>query len=239
MTEKLYLETPYDQDFEAEVIAVGENGIQLDKSLFYPTSGGQPGDIGKLEAANDEINIATTCKGEAPDDVWHIPTEGSNLPTVGTKVKGHIDWSIRHKHMRMHTAMHLLCSLIEGDATGGQIGAEKSRLDFNIPSGAYDKVEITEKLNALIEQDHPISTSWITDEELTANPDLVRTMSVKPPMGTGKVRMVQIGSGDNIVDYQPCGGTHVQSTKEIGKVRVAKIENKGKQNKRFQIVFEE
>ncbi|MEM9468844.1 MAG: alanyl-tRNA editing protein [Pseudomonadota bacterium] len=239
MSQKLYLESPYEKEFEAEVIAVSENGIRLSQSLFYPTSGGQPGDMGKLIAANDEIMIATTVKGEAPDDVWHIPAEGSATPQVGSILKGHIDWDTRYKHMRMHTAMHLLCSIVEGYATGGQISAEKSRLDFNIPAGAYDKEGVTEQLNALIKQDHPISTSWITDEELESNPDLVRTMSVKPPMGTGKVRVVQIGTEDNIVDYQPCGGTHVQSTREIGDILVRKIENKGKQNKRFQIIFAE
>jgi len=139
--------------------------------------------------------------------------------------------------MRMHTAMHLLCSLIEGDATGGQIGTEKSRLDFNVPSGAYDKEELTNQLNELIKADHPISTSWITDEELEANPQLIRTMSVKPPMGFGKVRVVQIGKDDNIIDFQPCGGTHVKTTGEIGEVLVSKIENKGKQNRRFNIIF--
>ena len=238
MTQKLYLETPYETQFEAEVVLVEENGIRLSKSLFYPTSGGQPGDTGTLQVANQNIEVATTRKDKEQDDVVHILAEGSPLPQVGDKVTGSIDWETRHKHMRMHTSMHLLCALIEGDATGGQIGAEKSRLDFNVPTGAYDKETLTEQLNALIEADHPISTSWITDEELEANPSLIRTMSVKPPMGTGKVRVVQIGTDENVVDFQPCGGTHVKSTGEIGKIRVSKIENKGKQNRRFQIVFD-
>lgn len=239
MTQKLYLETPYETQFEAEVISVEDGSIRLNQSLFYPTSGGQPGDIGTLSIANQNIEVATTRKDKEKDDVIHILAEGSPSLSVGDKVMGEINWEARHKHMRMHTAMHLLCSLIEGDATGGQIGPEKSRLDFNVPSGAYDKEELTKQLNELIQADHPISTSWITDEELEANPQLIRTMSVKPPMGFGKVRVVQIGSDDNVIDFQPCGGTHVQSTAEIGKVVVSKIENKGKQNRRFNIVFAE
>lgn len=239
MTQKLYLEQPYEKEFQAEVVAVEENKIKLNQSLFYPTSGGQPGDSGNLQAANQNLQIETTLKDKESDEVVHVLAEGCPIPSVGEQVTGQIDWETRYKHMRMHTSMHLLCSLIEGDATGGQIGPEKSRLDFNVPSGAYDKEELTEKLNKLIEQDHPVSTSWITDEELEANPGLIRTMSVKPPMGTGKVRVVQIGTDDNVVDFQPCGGTHVKSTSEIGRIRVSKIENKGKQNRRFHIVFEE
>lgn len=238
MTQKLYISQPYETEFEAQVVAVTENGIELSQSLFYPTSGGQPGDFGTLQAANQNITIATTRKDKERDEVLHIPTEGSPLPAIGDTVTGIIDWDTRYKHMRMHTAMHLLCSLIVGDATGGQIGAEKSRLDFNVPGDAYDKADLTEKINALIAADHPISTHWITDEELEANPDLIRTMSVKPPMGTGKVRVVQIGTDDNKIDYQPCGGTHVKSTAEIGPVEISKIENKGKQNRRFHIIFQ-
>ena len=239
MTQKLYLETPYETEFEAEVVSVDENGIKLSQSLFYPTSGGQPGDTGTLQIANQNIQVATTKKDKEHDEVIHVVAEGCSLPAVGDKVTGAIDWETRHKHMRMHTAMHLLCSLITGDATGGQIGAEKSRLDFNVPGDAYDKEDLTIKINKLIEEDHPISTSWITDEELEANPQLIRTMSVKPPMGTGKVRVVQIGTDDNVVDFQPCGGTHVKSTGEIGRIVISKIENKGKQNRRFHIIFEE
>lgn len=239
MTQKLYLETPYETQFEAEVVAIDGNNIRLSKSLFYPTSGGQPGDTGTLQVANQNILIATTLKDKEQDDVIHVLAEGSPLPAIGDKVTGLIDWETRHKHMRMHTAMHLLCSLIVGDATGGQIGTEKSRLDFNVPGGAYDKEELTEKINALIDADHPITTSWITDEELEANPQLIRTMSVKPPMGSGKVRVVKIGTEENLIDFQPCGGTHVNSTKEIGKIRISKIENKGAQNRRFNLVFDD
>ncbi len=238
MTEKLYFNDPYQKEFEAEIIAVEGNAVRLNKSLFYPTSGGQPGDTGILSAANQNFDIMATLKDKEHDDVIHLLPEGCSLPQVGDKVSGKIDWDTRYKHMRMHTAMHLLCSLIEGDATGGQIGAEKSRLDFNVPGDAYDKETLTTELNALIKADHPVSTSWITDEELQANPQLIRTMSVKPPMGSGKVRTVRIGTEDNLVDYQPCGGTHVKSTAEIGQILVSKIENKGKQNRRFHIVFD-
>lgn len=236
---QLYLETPYEKQFEAEIISVEENTLKLSQSLFYPTSGGQPGDTGTLNAANQNLQITTTRKDKETGEVIHVLEEGCALPQVGEKVTGEIDWETRYKHMRMHTTMHLLCALIEGDATGGQIGAEKSRLDFNVPAAAYDKEDLTTKINELIAGDHPISTSWITDEELEANPGLIRTMSVKPPMGTGKVRVVQIGTDDNRIDYQPCGGTHVKSTAEIGKVRISKIENKGKQNRRFHIIFDE
>jgi len=239
MTEKLYLETPYETEFEAEVVAITENGVELSHSLFYPTSGGQPGDTGTLTIANQNIAVTNTRKDKERDEVLHVLAEDSPALNIGDKVTGQIEWVARHKYMRMHTAMHLLCSLITGDATGGQIGSTKSRLDFNVPGDAYDKEELTQKLNTLIEADHPISTSWITDEELEANPQLIRTMSVKPPMGFGKVRLVQIGSDDNVIDFQPCGGTHVKSTAEVGKIRVSKIENKGKQNRRFNIVFDE
>ena len=239
MTERLYFNDPYQKEFEAEIIAIEGNAVRLDKSLFYPTSGGQPGDTGILSAANQNFDVAATVKDKEQDEIIHLLPEGSSLPRIGDKVAGKIDWETRYQHMRMHTAMHLLCSLIEGDATGGQIGAQKSRLDFNVPGDAYDKEVLTRQLNKLIEADHPVSTSWITDEELIDNPQLIRTMSVKPPMGSGRVRVVQIGAEDNIIDFQPCGGTHVNSTGEIGEIRISKIENKGKQNRRFHIVFNE
>lgn len=236
MTAKLFLEDPYQKMIEAKVVAAGEHGVMFDQTIFYATSGGQPGDTGTLSASNQNITVVTTKKGEGLDDIWHVLPEGISLK-VGDTVSGEIDWETRHKHMRMHTCLHLLCSLIEGDVTGGSIGAEKSRLDFNIAANAVDKDALNEKLNALIKEDHPVSTEWITDEELAANSGLVRTMSVKPPMGGGKIRLVRIGTKDNTVDLQPCGGTHVKSTGEIGAVQIAKIENKGKQNRRISIVF--
>ena len=247
MTVKLYNDDAYQKDFEAKVIAVTETehgpAIQLSQTLFYPMGGGQPGDIGSLtfEASNDSahIPVVTTRKGEGLDDVLHFLEPGTPLPPVGSAVKGTIDWETRHKLMRMHSCMHLVCAIIEGDVTGGQVGIEKSRLDFNIETSGLDKEELTNKLNSLIEADHPVGARWISEEELEANPQLVRTMSVKPPMGSGKVRLLQIGTDDNIIDLQPCGGTHVQSTKEIGQMRISKIENKGKQNKRINIIFDD
>lgn len=238
-TDKLFLDDPYQTEFEAEILSADETGIRLNKTLFYATSGGQPGDTGaiRLQASNANLPVVTTRKGESIDDIVHVVAEGVALPRPGDKVIGVIDWDTRHKYMRMHTCLHLMLSLIEGYATGNQIGADKSRIDFDVPNGVYDKETLTRQLNALIAADHPVSYEWITEEELTANPDLIRTMSVKPPTGSGRVRMVRIGTMENTVDWQPCGGTHVKSTAEIGPVVVTKVENKGKQNRRYHIAF--
>lgn len=233
----LFLEDAYLTEFDAEVIAADEAGIRLSQTAFYATSGGQPGDCGQLVIANDVVPVTVAKKGERPDDIIHVLGEGCALPAIGTRVKGVIDWETRHKHMRMHTLLHLVCALVDAQITGCQIGAEKSRIDLNLEAGAIDKDEMTAALNKLIADDHPISTRWIADEELIANPDLVRSMSVKPPIGFGKVRLVQIGSDDAVIDLQPCGGTHVKSTGEIGPVLITKIENKGKQNRRISLAF--
>lgn len=238
MTAKLFLEDSYQTSFDAIVTAVGENGVQFDRTLFYATSGGQPGDTGMLHVSNQNIPVVTTKKGEELEDIWHILPEGIAL-NVGDKVSGEIDWETRHKHMRMHTCLHLLCSMIEGNVTGGSVGADKGRLDFDLPAGVLGKDALNAGLNQLITEDHPVSTEWITDAELEANPGLIRTMSVKPPSGGGRVRLVRIGTKDNTVDLQPCGGTHVKSTGEIGRVSIVKIENKGKQNRRISVVFGE
>lgn len=240
MTQKLFLDDAYQSEFEAEVLAADETGIRLSQTLFYATSGGQPGDIGTLSIANQNLQIVTTSKGSDIDDIVHIPEEGCALPMVGDKVTGTIDWETRHKHMRMHTCLHLVCAMADASAqiTGCQIGAEKSRIDLNLDNESCDKERMTAELNELIAADHPISSRWITDAELEANPDLVRSMSVRPPMGHGKVRLVQIGSDDNVIDLQPCGGTHVRSTAEVGPVLIKKIENKGRQNRRLHIIFE-
>lgn len=237
MTTKLFLDDAYQTNCEAVVTAVNEHGIQLDKTIFYAASGGQPGDTGAFIIANQNIPVTGAIKGEGFDDIWHILPEGASLPSVGDVLHAKIDWETRHKYMRMHTCLHLICSLIEGDVTGGSIGADKGRLDFNISADAVDKDALTQKLNDLIREDHPVSFEWITDEDLAANPNLVRTMSVKPPMGSGKIRLVRIGTKDNTIDLQPCGGTHVKSTGEIGPVSITKIENKGKQNRRISVVF--
>ena len=173
--------------------------------------------------------IIDTKKGES-GSILHV-LAGDDRPEVGSCAEIHIDWQRRYRHMRMHTALHLLCSLVDGDVTGGQIGAEHSRLDFNIPGSAVDKQTLTEQLNRLVVQDYPVSASWITDQELDDNPGMVRTLSVKPPRGNGQVRLVRIHG----IDTQPCGGTHVASTSEVGGVEIAKIENKGKQNRRITV----
>ena len=205
----------------------------LDRTVFYPTGGGQPGDTGVLRHGGTEIRLIDAIKGDGPDSVIHVPEPGAALPAVGSTVEVEIDWERRFAHMRMHTCLHLLCAVVPGAVTGGQIGADRSRLDFNVPSASLDKDELTAALNRLIEGDHPVKYRWIDDAELEANPDLVRTMSVKPPTGTGQVRLVEIEG----VDLQPCGGTHVGRTGEIGRVEVVKIENKGKQNRRVVVAL--
>ncbi len=217
------------------MLAVTERGgVVLDRTIFYPTGGGQPGDSGTLTCADGStIRIATTVKGEAPDEIVHVPDEGAALPEVGTAVTLQLDWDRRHAHMRMHTCLHLLSAVLTYPVTGGQVGAEKSRLDFDIPEAVLDKEEITAKLNELVARDAPVGMRWITDAELAAQPDLVKTMSVQPPTGAGHVRLIEVEG----MDLQPCGGTHVARTGEIGAVEVRKIEKKGRQNRRVSIQF--
>jgi misacylated tRNA(Ala) deacylase len=223
----------YATSTEATVLAVDERGITLDRTVFYATGGGQPGDTGVLRHGGAVVRLTEAVKGDGPDTVIHVPEAGAELPAVGSTVVVEIDWDRRFAHMRMHTCLHLLCAVVPGAVTGGQIGADRSRLDFNVPSASLDKDELTAALNRLIEGDHPVSYRWIDDAELEANPDLVRTMSVKPPTGSGQVRLVEIDG----VDLQPCGGTHVARTGEIGRVEVVKIENKGKQNRRVVVAL--
>ena len=234
--ELIFRDDAYQRSCEAEVVSADETGIRLDRTVFYPMGGGQPGDSGVLRLAEGgSLRIVDARKGESLDDVLHIPEEGSALPAPGTAVTAEIDWDRRHRLMRMHTCMHVLCSLIEGDVTGGQVGEAKSRLDFNLPDTQLDKEALTAALNRIVAEDHPVQPRWITDEELAASPQLVRTMSVKPPSGHGKVRLLEIEG----VDLQPCGGTHVRRTGEIGPVAIGKIENKGRQNRRVNILFAE
>ncbi len=239
-TRPLFRDDPYLRDCEATILAVNDRGgIILDQSVFYGTSGGQPGDTGILLLNGMSVPIGAAVYGEGKAELVHVPVLPEGLPAPGMTVRAEIDWDRRYRHMRMHTALHLLCSLIPFPVTGGSIGAEESRLDFDISdAGAVDKDEITERLNALVTADHPVSTRWISDDELQANPGLVRTMSVKPPTGSGRVRLVSIGDADS-VDLQPCGGTHVRSTAEIGAVAVTRIEKKGRQNRRIRLAFAE
>jgi len=236
----LFRDDAYLRDCEATILGINDRGgIVLDRTVFYATSGGQPGDTGRLVVAESLLPIGATVYGEGKAEIVHVPLEGNAPPDPGAAVRAEVDWARRHKHMRMHTALHLLCSLVHFPVTGGSIGAEESRLDFDIAdAGALDKEELSEKLNALVAADHPITTRWISDEELADNPGLVRTMSVKPPTGSGRVRLVSIGVGDS-VDLQPCGGTHVRSTAEIGRLMVTKIEKKGRQNRRVRLAFAE
>ncbi|MDF2231343.1 alanyl-tRNA editing protein [Albimonas sp. CAU 1670] len=220
----------------ARVVAVdAEGGVTLDRPLFYPAGGGQPGDTGVLEAAGREIRVADARKGEGGCVL--VLAEGETPPEVGTQVLQRLDEDRRRAHMRMHTALHLLSVVIPLPVTGGQIGAEKGRLDFDMPEAPEDKDALEAKLNALVEANHPVSDEWITDAELEANPGLVKTMAVKPPMGSGQVRLVRIGTPEATVDLQPCGGTHVRFTGEIGPLRIGKIEKKGKRNRRVSLTF--
>jgi len=232
MTDPLFRSDAYLRDAPAKVTAhTGEGGIVLDATIFYPTGGGQPGDSGALSWSGGEIEIATTVKGEGGGIVL-VPAEPAPLPPIGAEVAQSLDWERRHRHMRVHTALHLLSVVIPLPVTGGAIGAEKGRLDFDMDEAPEDKPALEETLNKLIACDFPVSDEWITDAELAANPGLVKTMSVAPPMGSGRVRLVRIGQGDTTADLQPCGGTHVAWTSEIGTVRLGKIEKKGRQNRR-------
>lgn len=237
MTEELFREDAYLKFCDARVEKINDlGGIILNRTVFYPTGGGQPGDSGTMSFGGDQIKIATTVTDRETGELVHVPAEGQTLPAVGEDVELEIDWVRRYLHMRMHTGLHLLCASVPCGVTGGQIGAEKSRLDFDIGDMKLDKEEITEKLNKLMNGNHVVISSWITDAEMDANPELVRTMSVKPPRKGGRVRLMKVGDA---VDLQPCGGTHVKNTSEIGKLRVSKIENKGKRNRRVNIVFDD
>jgi misacylated tRNA(Ala) deacylase len=227
MTAELFREDAYLRTAEAVVREVLPGGIVLDRTIFYPMGGGQPGDTGALVRADGtRVAIADTRKGEA--GILHVPAEGAALPAAGERVTLEIDWERRHRHMRMHTSLHLLCAVIPAGVTGGQIGADRSRLDFDPGDVEFDKARIEAEVNRLIGENHPVVPRWVDESELDAKPDLVRTMSVKPPRGTGRLRLLDIAG----VDLQPCGGTHVAHTGEIGRVVVEKIESKGKRNRR-------
>lgn len=236
-TEKLFLDDPRRRSVSATVAASAADGIVLDRTVFYARGGGQPGDVGQLRWDGGATAIVDTVKGEG-DTIRHVPAPDAKLPPPGATVEGEIDWDRRHRHMRMHTAMHLLCSVIKGAAvTGGSVGADRSRLDFDLPNPP-PKEAVEAAVNALIAADHPVHIEWVDEAVLDTNPDLVRTMSVQPPRGTGRLRLMRIGSDETLVDLQPCGGTHVASTGEIGPVSVVKIENKGKQNRRIIIALQ-
>ena len=234
MTEEVFRQDAYAKQCEARVTAVDAAGIHLDRTVFYPMGGGQPGDTGELRLEDGSvIRITDTRKDDASGDIVHIPEGEVGAELAGQQVQACIDWERRHRLMRMHTLMHLLCAVIPAGVTGGSIRDGSGRLDFDLPESTLDKEHISAELNRLVAENHPVRARWISDDELRANPELVRTMSVKPPMGTGKVRVLEVES----VDLQPCGGTHVAATGEIGPVRVRKIEKKGKHNRRVNLEF--
>jgi misacylated tRNA(Ala) deacylase len=238
MTEQLYRTDAYLRDCAADVLGINERGgVILNQTVFYAAAGGQSGDRGVLEFEGGTCPIAVTVYDADKSTIIHVPAEGSAPPPPGAKVRAVLDWESRHNLMRMHTGLHLLCALVKYPVTGGQVGTEEGRLDFHIEdASAVDKDKLTADLNALIAVDHPVSERWISDAELEANQGLVRTMAVKPPMGTGRVRLVVIGEAGQ-VDLQPCGGTHVRRTSEIGRIAVTKIEKKGKLNRRIRVAF--
>ena len=233
-THLLFRDDAYLQSSPALIIAVEAGQVHLDRTVFYPLGGGQPGDRGTLRTADGRIfQVTDTRKGEAPNSVAHVIPGDAAALTVGTAVTAMLDWDYRYRLMRMHTCMHLLCAVIPGAVTGGQISDGKARLDFDVPGDSLDKDEITARINALSLEGHGVEPRWISDDELAAKPELVRTMSVKPPTDAGRVRLLDIIG----IDLQPCGGTHVRDTSEIGPVVVTKIENKGRQNRRVNIAF--
>jgi misacylated tRNA(Ala) deacylase len=232
MVEELFRQDAYLKQADATVTAVEDRGVRLDRSIFYPTGGGQPGDTGVLHWAGGEAKVADTVKADG-NDVLLVLAPDAPKPAVGTQVRCELDWERRYKHMRMHTALHVMSAVIKGNVTGGQVNADKSRLDFNLEGEVPTKEWVTEEINKILANDHPVVPQWVTDEELTSRPELVKTMSVRPPMGQGRVRLLAIEG----VDLQACGGTHVARTAEIGRVECIKVENKGKMNRRFIIAL--
>ncbi len=235
MTEALFRDDAYRRETPATVVLSDARGIVLDRTVFYARGGGQPGDRGELVVEGGAaVAIVEAVYDADRRTILHVPVEGAILPAPGTKVVARIDWRLRYRRMRAHTALHLLSVVLPYPVTGGAVGEGEGRLDFDCES-ALDKAEVERKLNALIALDAPVGCQWISDEELDANPGLVKTMSVKPPRGTGKVRLVAIEA----LDLQPCGGTHVRRTGEIGAAVVTQIEKKGRLNRRVRIALTE
>jgi misacylated tRNA(Ala) deacylase len=228
MTEELFREDSYLRECDARVVAVEDGGVIVDRTVFYPLGGGQPGDTGTLSWQSGSAAVVDTRYGDG--GILHMLADGADAPVVGDEVRLTIDWERRYRHMRMHTAMHLLGSVLKYGVTGGNISAEKSRLDFDMED-TIDKEAVAAGIAELVAGDHSVRCRWITEEELDAQPDLVRTMSVQPPRGKGSIRLLEIEG----VDLQPCGGTHVRSTAEVGQVRIGKVEKKGRQNRRVNI----
>lgn len=235
MTQALFRDDAYLTRCEARVLAVDERGIVLDRSVFYPMGGGQPGDSGHLTLEDGRTLIINDARKGDGDHILHLPAEPAHGLAVGDAVMADIDWARRHRHMRLHTCLHLLCAVVQAGVTGGSIAADKARLDFDLPEASLDRNAVTDALNALIREDYTVGARWVDEAELDARPELVRTLSVTPPRGTGRVRLLEIGD----VDLQPCGGTHVAHTAEIGPVMVRKIEKKSRHNRRVVVQFAE
>jgi misacylated tRNA(Ala) deacylase len=231
MTEELFRADAYARTCEAQIVTVVEHGVCLDRTVFYCQGGGQPGDRGRLQLEGAALEVVDTVKDGG--HIVHRLADGSMMPAVGASLVAEIDWPRRHRLMRMHSAMHLLCAAVACPVTGGQVGAERSRLDFDLQGASIDKDEIAERVAGWIAEDRPIRFIWIDADELDARPELVKTMSVRPPATSGRIRLVEIAG----VDLQACGGTHVRSTGEIGALHVGKIENKGRQNRRISLTL--
>jgi misacylated tRNA(Ala) deacylase len=232
MTTPLFRDDAYARQAEGRVLDItSEGGIVLDACLFYPTAGGQPGDSGSLSWQGTTLDIATAVKGEG-DSIILLPAEPAPLPSVGQSLLQKLNWDRRYRHLRVHTALHLLSVVIPLPVSGGAIATDKGRLDFDMPDAPEDKEALEDALNRLIACNMAVTEEWITEADLDAQPDLVKTMSVQPPRGSGRIRLVRIGIGAETADLQPCGGTHVANTSEIGPVRIGKIEKKGRQNRR-------
>ena len=237
MTRLLFREDAYLHESPAVIVGhTLEGGILLDQSIFYPTGGGQPGDSGWLLWPQGRLDVATTIKQHDGQPVL-VPADLGRLPPIGTALRQVLDWERRHRLMRMHTALHLLSVVVPLPVTGGQIGAEKGRLDFDMPEGPSDAAGLEAALNDLVDRDLPVRETWISAAELAANPGLVKTLRVKPPAGQGRIRLVRIGEGAGQIDLQPCGGTHVARTGEIGSLVIDKIDKKGRMNRRISIRF--
>ncbi|WP_192365492.1 alanyl-tRNA editing protein [Mesorhizobium mediterraneum] len=237
-TEALFRDDAYLRTADAAIVAVNDRGgIILDRTIFYATSGGQPGDTGTLERADGSlITVAATITGETKDEIIHVPPPEQAVLEVGEPIKLAVDWERRYLLMRMHTACHLLTVVCPFPITGASVSEGDSRVDFDIPDAGFTREDVTARLMELVRADHPVFVRLITDEELAANPGLVKSKNVRPPVGTGKIRLVCIGENASI-DSQPCGGTHVKSTGEVGEIHIGKIEKKGRENRRFRIRF--
>jgi misacylated tRNA(Ala) deacylase len=233
-TELLFRKDAYLKTATARVVAVSERGIELDRTIFYPQGGGQMGDTGALvRDSGERIAVADTRKGESPDSVLHVVAAGTAMPAVGENLALEIDWARRYALMRLHTALHVMSCVVVAPVTGGNIAPDKARLDFDIDMSLLDAERITRETNALIERSVATETVWITDDELDARPELVKTMSVQPPRGSGRVRLLRIPG----IDLQPCGGTHVANIGEIGAIRVLRIRSEGRRNRRVEIAL--